>query len=74
MVTIPALVSKASMNSFGVWDGVRRWRGGRSHDVSCYQVIHARWSRSRWDWFCQKGSEVAPKSELPFAEKLMPGI
>lgn len=68
------LRSFESMNSLGGWDGVRRWKGERSHDLSCCQVSHARWSRSRWDWFCQKGSEVALKSELPLAERLMSGI
>lgn len=41
----------------------------------CHAVkSRASWEGSRWDWFCQKGPEVAPKSELPLNEKLMSGI
>lgn len=40
----------------------------------CHAVkFPASWG-SRWDWFCQKGSEVSPESELPLSERPMLGI
>lgn len=72
MLTSPALESKAIMTSLGGLDGGREVED----PMVCHALEspHARWGESGWDWFRQKGSEVASKSYLLVSERLMSGI